>query len=94
MAFQYHISQSFRIFSNALASLALMIVSHSLTDRDWISAILHVSQFSNHPPRSLSNWNIFLVTLVILVRGQYGTWFEHLGHSGLCSDYVHNLHFA
>ena len=38
-------------------------VTDSLSDRNWILAISHVCQFSNHPSR----WNIFLVTLVSLV---------------------------
>ena len=51
------------MFSDALASLALIIVTHSLTDwlthRNWIWAILHIHiwQLSHHQSCITSNWD-------------------------------------
>ena len=50
--------------SDAPASLALMIVCKSLTDRNWRLAISHVLQFSHHSSCILSGGNICLVSLV------------------------------
>ena len=52
-------------FSDAPASLALMIVCSWLTDSSKL-AILHVWQFSHHPSRILSGGNICLISLVTL----------------------------
>ena len=37
------------LFSDALTSLALIIVTDGLTHRNWIWVILHIWQFSHHP---------------------------------------------
>ena len=64
------------MFSDALASLALMTVrpyvTHSLIHRNWRLAISHVLQFSHHSSCILSGGNIFLVSLVSLISGQSG----------------------
>ena len=43
--------------SEALAPIALMVVTHTLTDRNWRLAISHVCQFSHHPSRIVSSGN-------------------------------------
>ena len=55
----------FFLFSDALASLALMVVTGWLTHWSKLE-ISHVWQFSHHPSRILSGENICLVSLVIL----------------------------
>ena len=54
------------VFSDAPASLALMIVTDSLTHRNWRLAILHVWQFLHHPSRNLSVWSVWSVWSVVV----------------------------
>ena len=65
---------SIYIFSDALASLALMIICNWLTDRNWRLAISHVWQFLHHPSRILSGGNISLVSLVTPVSLFWLVW--------------------
>ena len=80
--------------SDALASLAVMIVTDSLTDQNWRLAILHVWQFSHH--RYSIQWEcvVWPSLLIWSVWSPWSVWSSQSVWSLYAWFYnFHNLHF-